>query len=198
MVPTFLTDDQLRDAESAFRRLKELPLSLSGYLDFAISNYRAAKPAPPLPEAIKQYLAKREWDHSQGLLSAPQFKTIKDNMGVFGRHFSGSKLVEINGQALADFCQKGTRSLKTYNNRRGILSTFLKYAISQAWLINSPITEVPHYRIAHRRGSATTFSATQAKALMEDAEDYENATLVSYFALCLFAGIRPCIRPVKF
>lgn len=38
---------------------------------------------------------------------------------------------------------------------------------------------------------ATTFSAAQARALMEHMETYEDGRWVPYFALCLFAGIRP-------
>ena len=38
---TFLTDDQLREAEASFRRLIGAPKSLSFYLDYALATYRA-------------------------------------------------------------------------------------------------------------------------------------------------------------
>jgi hypothetical protein len=37
---TFLNDDQLREVESAFRRLADQRRSLSVYLDFALANFR--------------------------------------------------------------------------------------------------------------------------------------------------------------
>jgi integrase len=89
--------------------------------------------------------------------------------------------------------QQGNAGLKTYNNRRGVVSTFLKFALQQDWILANPMPKIPHHRIAHRRGSAATLSAQQAAALMAYVETYRGGTLVPYFALCLFAGIRPCL-----
>jgi len=52
---------------------------------------------------------------------------------------------------------------------------------------------VPQQRIRRRRGMAATLSATQARELMEHMENYEGGRWVPYFALCLFAGIRPSV-----
>jgi integrase len=81
--------------------------------------------------------------------------------------------------------------MKTYNNRRGILSTFIKFAFQRGWIAENPIPKVPHYRIRRKRGVARTFTATQARALMEHVETCDGGCWVPYFALCLFAGIRP-------
>jgi hypothetical protein len=68
---TFLTADQLREAESVFRRLIERPRSLSFYLDYALANYREPDCGKSVPEAVAAYLAVREKDNQRGLLSAP-------------------------------------------------------------------------------------------------------------------------------
>jgi integrase len=75
-----------------------------------------------------------------------------------------------------------------------LVSTFLKYAENQEWLATNPIRKIPQHRIARRRGSAKTLTAKQAQALMTHVEDHQDGRLVPYFALCLFAGIRPCLR----
>jgi integrase len=54
--------------------------------------------------------------------------------------------------------------------------------------------KIPHHRIGRRRGSAKTLTAAQAQELMNYAEGYQKGRLVPFFALCLFAGIRPCLR----
>jgi len=41
--------------------------------------------------------------------------------------------------------------MKTYNNRRGILSTFFKFAFHRSWIVENPILRVPHYRIRAER-----------------------------------------------
>jgi integrase len=83
--------------------------------------------------------------------------------------------------------------MKTYNNRRGILSTFFKFSFQRCWIAENPIPKVPHFRIRRRRGVAQTLSVAQARALMEHFEKFEEGRWVPYFALCLFAGIRPCV-----
>jgi integrase len=98
-----------------------------------------------------------------------------------------------------NYCQRGNVSLKTYNNRRGIVSTFFQFALQQGWIVANPVERIPHHRIphhriSHRRGSAPTISAEQARKLMAYVEGYQGGRLVPFFALCLFAGIRPCLR----
>jgi integrase len=93
---------------------------------------------------------------------------------------------------LIAYLERGGPSLKTYNNRRGVLSTFFKYAFRQGWIAANPVEKTPHHRINHRRGSATTITAQRAGDLMSHVEKFDSGALVPYFALCLFAGIRPC------
>jgi hypothetical protein len=82
-------------------------------------------------------------------------------------------------------------TLKTFNNRRGVFSTFFKFAFHRGWTVENTILRVPHHRVRIRRGSAATFSAEQARKLMEFAETHEGGRWVPYFAICLFAGVRP-------
>jgi integrase len=71
---------------------------------------------------------------------------------------------------------------------------FSKYAFQQDWIAVNPIEKMPYHKIAHRRGSARTLSAAESRALMDFVEAHEGGRLVPFFALCLFAGIRPCVR----
>ena len=82
---------------------------------------------------------------------------------------------------------------KTFNTRRGVVSTFLKFALQRGWLTENPLVRVPQKRIRRRKGCAVTLSAAEAKKVMEFVET-NHPTAVPFFALCLFAGIRPCLR----
>jgi hypothetical protein len=84
--------------------------------------------------------------------------------------------------------------MKTYNDRRGILSTFLKFSFQRGWIAENPIPKVPHYRIRRKRGVAQTFTVPQARTLMEHFETFEDGRWVPYFALCLFAGTRSAVQ----
>jgi hypothetical protein len=53
---TFLTDDQLREAEAAYRKLTDKPRSLSVYLDNALAHYREPESEVPLAAAVDEYV----------------------------------------------------------------------------------------------------------------------------------------------
>lgn len=190
---TFLTTDQLREAEAAFRRLQEGSRSLTFYLNYALANYREPKTQKLLPAAVTEYVATKQHEHEQDLLSEPHLTRMKRDLKRLEKHFPGATVAELTGARLIGYFEAGRPALKTYNNRRGIVSTFLKFALQRDWIIDNPLAKIPPQRIRRRRGGAVTFNAQQAKELMAFVEAHY-ASAVPFFALCLFAGIRPCLR----
>ena len=191
---TRLTDDQLHEAESAFRRLGGRPRSLSFYLDYALASYREPDREKPITDAVAAYMESKGKDHTRDLLSLSMLNQIRWELDALKRRFPGETVAQLTSQRLAPFLQRGAPSLKTFNNRRGLVHTFCKFAFQQDWVGANPVTRIPHYRIAHRRGSAVTLSAEKAAELMTHVETIENGFLVPFYALCLFAGIRPSVR----
>ncbi len=191
---TRLSDEQLHEAEAAFRRLAGAPQSLSFYLDYALANYRPPEREITVEKATATYLATKQQEHARGLLSPCQLNRIRIRLKDLDAAFTGRVLSTLSRDALAAHCQRGNICPKTFNNRRGILFTFFKFAFCQEWVASNPLEKVPHLRIAHRRGSAATLSAAQAEALMRHVEQVDDGALVPFFALALFAGIRPCVR----
>jgi integrase len=187
-VTTCLAEDQVREAEAAFRRLDGNSRSLAFYLDFALSNYREPVCQKPLSEAAEAYLALKTQEHDREVISEPQLTTIRRHLEVLKAHFPRATVAELSAQRLTEYFQHGNPALKTYNNRRGVVSTFLKFAFQQDWIGVNPIEKVAYHRIAHRRGTAATLNANQAQELMTYVETFRGG------ALCLFAGIRPCVR----
>ena len=188
---TRLNEDQLHEAEAAFRRIANLPRSLSFYLDFALTNYREPEKQKPLTDAVAEYVTAKEHEFAQDQLSPPQMNRIREDLKRLVTRFPGKSVAELTATALTEFLEKDRPGMKTHNNRRGILSTFFKYSFQRGWIAENPILKVPHYRIRRKRGVAQTFTAEQAAALMEHMETYDGGRWVPYFALCLFAGIRP-------
>jgi len=188
---TRLNEDQLHEAEAAFRRIANLPRSLSFYLDFALANYREPEKQKPLVDAVTEYVTAKEHEFAQDQLSPPQMNRIREDLKRLVARFPGKSVAELTATALTEFLEKDRPGMKTHNNRRGILSTFFKYSFQRGWIAENPILKVPHYRIRRKRGVAQTFTAEQAATLMEHMETYDGGRWVPYFALCLFAGIRP-------
>ncbi len=191
---TRLTDAQLHEAEASFRRLIDAPKSLSFYLDYALANYRAPEREISVGDAAAAYLASKRQEHARGLLSACQLKDIRLQLETLKKHFPNKTLSQLSRESLAIHCQRGNASPKTFNNRRGVLFTFFKFSFFKDWLAANPLEKVPHLRIAHHRGSAKTLSAEQVEKLMRHVEQLAGGAFVPFFALAMFAGIRPCLR----
>lgn len=190
-VATTLTEDQVREAETLFRRMAVLPRPLSFYVDFALGNYKEPEQQKPLIEATAEYVTAKESEFAQDQLSVPQMDRIRWEMKRLTDFFPGKAVAEIVSTKLIAFLEAGKGGMKTHNNRRGLLSTFFKYCFQRGWVAENPIPKVPHFRIRRKRGLAQTLSLAQVKALMEFAETHKGGIWVPYFALCLFAGIRP-------
>jgi len=109
------------------------------------------------------------------------------------KHFPSASVTDLTVQRLVGYFERGRPALKTYNNRRGIVSTFLKFAFLRGWIVENPIAKVPQHRIRRRRGMVRTLSAAQAANMMEQMEQFEGGRWVTYFAVCLFAGVRPSV-----
>ena len=190
---TFLTTDQLREAEAIFRRLAGQPRPLSFYIEYALANYREPVTQKLLTEAVTAYLATKDHEREQDLISEPHLTRMKWDLERLQKHFPKATVAELTGARLVEYFEARRAAIKTYNNRRGIVSTFLKFALQRDWITDNPLAKIPPRRIRRRRGGAVTFTAQQAKDLMAYVEEHYPSA-IPFFAFCLFAGIRPCLR----
>ena len=190
---TRLTEDQLHEAEALFRRIGGQPRSLSFYVDFALTNYREPVTRKLLAEAITEFLVIKDHEREQDLLSEPYLTRVKRDLNRLQKHFPGANVAELTGARLLGYFEARRAAHKTFNNRRGVVSSFLKFALQRDWIADNPLAKIPPRRIRRRRGCAITFVASQAAGLMAHVEEHY-PTAVPFFALCLFAGIRPCLR----
>jgi hypothetical protein len=163
--------------------LTDKPHSLAFCVDFTLANYRKPRREKPLADAIAEYLIAKKHESERGIISEVQVGSIKKELTLLMAHFPKSSVAALTVAKLTGFCERGTPSLKTYNNRRGILSTFFKFSFQQDWVVANPVEKIPYHRIAHRRGSAKTLTLAQAKELMTFVETYEGGQLVPFFCV---------------
>jgi len=103
-------------------------LPLSSYVDFAW-NYREPEKQKRLADAITEYVASKKHEHEQDLLSISQFLRSAATETA-PKHFPGASVADLSVQKLVGYFEHGRPALKTYTNRRGIVSTFLKSPFS--------------------------------------------------------------------
>ena len=192
-ITTCLTGDQVREAEAVFRQISEHGRSLSSCVSVTLANEREATCRKALTEAIADYIALKEHELEQDLISDPYLVRLRREMNRLPKRCPAATVSELTPVRLVAYFEFGRASRKTYNNRRGVLSGFLKFAQQRDWIAENPLTKIPAHRIRRRRGGAQKLTATQAQELMDFVET-NHPTAVPFVALCLFAGIRPCLR----
>jgi len=190
---TRLTEDQLHEAESVFKRLSGKARSLSFYVDFALTHYRESAGEKKIVDAIADYVALKQHEQEQDLISEPYVVRLRREMNRLPKRCPALTLAELTPARLTAYFEFGGATRKTYNNRRGIISGFLKFALQREWIAENPLAKIPAHRIRRRRTGAQTLAIDQARELMAFVETNHPAA-VPFFALCLFAGIRPCLR----
>lgn len=208
---TTLTHDQNRDAIAAVNMLKrsKSKKSLTFAVNYFLQHYKEAAEEMVIETAAKEYLAEKTREQKRGILSHRQLRAIEFELEKLTGYFAGRIVGEIQASELREYLDRplgrsgAVHSLKTWNNRRGYLSTFFKYCRTLHYVAENPVLDVPQHKIRNARGTAATLSADQALDLMQWLETYrgkqnkdgswwgEPGCMVPYFALTLFAGIRP-------
>lgn len=200
-----ITQQQHDEAWAAFQRLAQVGAKkpLPDIVEFYLNNPRESAEQVSLETAVGEYLAEKSRDETRKLISSRQYRSIRVELDHLKAKLGNPLVGEILPGDLINYLKENPISLKTWNNRRGYLSTFFKFCLAQKYAGHDPVLEVPQYKIKHRRSSAETLSADQVEKLMAFLETYEGSTakigkawgrpgcLVPYFALTLFAGIRP-------
>jgi integrase len=208
---TTLTQDQNRDAIAAVNLLKrsDSGKSLTFAVKYLLDHYKEAAESTSVEDAVAAYKREKSKELERDLISRRQERAIRFEMDKFKSCFADCMVGEIQSDEIKNYLEspygrsKVMPSAKTWNNRRGYLSTFFKFCLSNKYVAENPVLEVPQLRVRKSRGTAETLSAEQASDLMHWLETYQgkqnkNGTwwgkpgcLVPYFALTLFAGIRP-------
>jgi hypothetical protein len=107
---TCLSEEQLREAEGLFRRLQGNSRSLSFCVDFALENHRAPARQRSLADAVTEYLARKNREVTQQIISAPQGMTIRRHLEVLKKKFPSITLI-WTAQFSAACCGDGCRPL---------------------------------------------------------------------------------------
>lgn len=208
---TTLTHDQNRDAIAAVNLLSRSgsTKNLTFAVTYFLQHYKESAETMGIEKAVEEYKEQKNQELERGIISGRQERAIGMEMDKLSGHFTGRIVGEITGLELREYLDKPlgrsakVPSLKTWNNRRGYLSTFFKFCLSNKYVAENPVLDVPQFKIKKARGTAETLSAEKAKEFMLWLENYrgkQNKTgtwwgkpgcMVPYFALALFAGIRP-------
>ena len=86
----------------------------------------------------------------------------------------------------------GPFSNKTWDNRRGILSGFFEFCRGRQYIKENPVSAIKSYGNQKKgKKKVAVLAVKEARELMAFLEEHEGGRLVPFYALALFAGIRP-------
>lgn len=194
-VNTRLTVDQLGQAEAAYSRLAGKH-ALGFAVDWFLANYRPPVVAMPLSDAAAEFLAAR-----QPHVSFYVARDYKRELRTLQAAFPAREVHSINTEEVQAYMEARKLGKKAWNNLRGSLHAFFEFCrvAPRQWCQDNPVKPIAKHRVA--RGIPEILSAQQVANLMAFVEQYPTGTrqtgkpgyLVPYFALCVFAGIRPTV-----
>lgn len=168
--------------------------------DWFVTHYRPAKSALKLEVALEHYLADVVRRHEKLTLSKPQFDRIGYAMQELEQHFGGDEpLANLTTSRLHAYLKETIKgrdaagfSNKTWMNRRGYLTAFFEFCRQEGWLDSNPASGIRTYKGKElAKPAPTILDAARACELMKYLETFADGRLVPFYALCLFAGIRP-------
>lgn len=208
---TSMSKDQVEQAEAAFRRLGGR-YTLDTVIDFFIRHHYDTENPKNFEDAIEEFENfKRTKDELQPR-SLRQLKSTLDRFLAFLRDRTSSDSIcvhEITTGDVAAFLDalrdrdgihKAKR--KTYNNNRLDLSSFFSWASDRQrkFTPENPVTAVPHFdkkAIEQQREAIEVLAPDQVRDLFDYLVDYKGGEFCRYYALLLFAGLRPESEAVR-
>ncbi|MBK1877961.1 tyrosine-type recombinase/integrase [Pelagicoccus mobilis] len=182
---TTLTDRQLSDAQAAYARLGATHSILKA-VDYYLKHYRAPVSYNLVSDVLDEFY---DWKRSTGVRER-SIKQLRSSLSRFADVTKDLLIHEIKLQHLQDYIDRQSWKPKTQNNFRADIHSFFEWckAKPREWIKDNPASDLPKFKI--ERGIPHILDFKQSKDLMHYVA-WKDAEMVPYFALALFAGIRP-------
>lgn len=202
MVNTSMTDEQVKDAETAFEKLGKT-YSLSDAIEFFLKNHRAPDFTIPFSEGLRIYLE----DCEQNGVRPRTIAGKKSVLTLFSRETGNPLVHEVTPATIQAFLKSlrakdGTSpaTRKTWNNYRNELNHFFKWAgendlaTHRPWCFSNPVESTRIFtakQVSEQRSPVAITSPSDVQHLLTVLLRWRDGCMAKCFALAYFAGIRP-------
>lgn len=208
-VSTDLDREQIAQAESAFRRLKGR-YSLDEVIDYFLRHFKAPDKEITLTAARKKFL---DFKENEGRRERSIYQldcTLKSFAGFIHNRMKETTGVEreclvheISSGDVEAYLddqrnKKGTGRAKysTWNGYRSNLSSFFRWCSDKKrlWCSENPVTNTTRFEqrlLKEQRPEPEILDPEQAEALLADVATFKGGAYAKFYALLLFAGLRP-------
>ena len=190
--------NEIRELKALIVALPRSPHGLSpgaSTMDLA-THPQSAVHLKTIEEAKDEFLSAREPHISRSAL-----RDYRRTLNRLADSHPARRVNTITATDVESFLKAQNVGPKRFNNMRGDLHAFFNYCLSPArkWTRENPVIGTTKFKIA--RGIPAIITTEKAAELMAYLETYSCGAraqhapgcLVPYFALCLFAGLRPSV-----
>lgn len=143
-------------------------------------------------ECIDDYLALREMQRKTGELADHTIREIRTRMKQFKAAWGEMPIMAITRPVVKEYFdnqQAVGMKPRSRMNIRANLTSFFNHCLERGWIDHSPCVRI---KIKIPDHEVSILTSEQAKGLLKAAsEDGHADKMVPYFAVCLFAGLRP-------
>lgn len=192
---TKLTDTQLRLAESCFARLDadhEINLAVDYWLRHG--KQHSVKNTVKLDDAFEQFKTwlKQLKPGGDDYMRNHTWRNLIIRVNVFANSVPNLSVSDITPDQIADYLSKRDVSPATRDNDRRALSRFFSWCMERPrrWIATNP-ARAEKRRSRGEKAPPQILTIEQCEALLRAAMKHKDGLLAPYFALALFAGIRP-------
>jgi site-specific recombinase XerD len=191
-VITDLSEEQIKEAQACFLRLGDR-YGLTGCVDFFLQHFHEPDFKISFSEASIKFRGALE-----GQVRERTIVQLKSTIGQFERFVDNCDLHEITSQDVERYLRSlrardgvNQASRKTWNNYRADLHLFFEWCSDKQrrWLSSNPAADTTRFKIDGEH--IEVLNLERSHALLNHVAEFKGGKLVRYFALALFAGIRP-------
>lgn len=185
-VSTWLSPAQVREAERAFQLLKESERIAS--LDSLVLEH-IIKNTKPTKAHIKEILtdfirSKKSENKRQRTIS-----NLEARMNAFLSLSGIEEVTELSITSVQEYLERPGISPRTSRNDRLAISNFCSFCVDRSYLAENPVSKVKPPKV--EEGEIRILTIEQSQRLIEAAREINGGSSLKYFAIALYAGIRP-------
>lgn len=184
-----LTSGAKLDAVLAIRVLPE-GVSLLDAASFYAQN-KGGIASITVEQGAEQYIEARQEQLNSEEIRETTFMEVRVKIGALSNRFGSESLGALTPEILLDWMRDvkklSPNSIYQYIN---VLGTFFKWAVRNKYLVHNPLEDVKRPKRKRNCGNASFLSVADAVAILTTAA-HQVPEMVPYFALGMFAGIRP-------
>ena len=191
-VVTKLTQSQISEAEALVARISDR-YTLTQVGDYFFQHFHEPDFKISFSEASVKFRGAME-----GVIRDRTLVQFKSTLGQFERFVDNCHLHEVTSQDVERYLRSlrardgvNQASRKTWNNYRADLHLFFEWCNDRQrrWLSSNPAADTTRFKIDGDH--IEVLNLERARSLLNHVAEFKGGKLVRYFALALFAGVRP-------